>query len=203
MNTVRAFLEKNSVPEDACIFLDEVASPRNLRYLDLLHKESNELLPDAVIEVNGQPLIYLTHLNKLGSPASTNTVIAEMIRTLACRADARFLGVVTPGILTIYPIEISEHVGKPVATFDEKASSFAIRDFLSGTEWPDVSRLADDQWLDAFLLRPLNGVAETLREKFSKVEVSDANVISLIGRALFSRFLADREIVAEAIWSRA
>lgn len=199
MSVVREFIEKNPLPADACVFLDEVASYRNFRYLDLLHPRQDSLLPDAVVEINGQPLLYLIRQDLLGSPGTNQSDLAEVLRTLACRADARFLGVVTPGIITIYPIEIVDVVPKPITTFDEKSSNFAIRDFLTGAEWPILHRgrtaKTDERWLDAFLLKLLNGAAETLRESFTNDELSDASVISLIGRALFSRFLTDREIV--------
>lgn len=200
MSAIRKFIDKNLMPEDACVFLDEAASYRNIRYLDLLHTQMNPILPDAVVEVNGQPLLYLIRQDFLGSKANSKFDLAETIRTLACRADARFLGVVTPGVISIYPIEITDAVPNPIKSFDDNASTFAIRDFLTGAEWPSLSRnrmtKADEHWLDAFLLKLLNGAAETLRECFTKNELSDASVISLIGRALFSRFLTDREIVS-------
>ena len=202
MSVVREFLKKNPLPEDSCVFLDEPASYRNLRYLDLLHQQPDAMLPDAVVEVNGQPLLYLIQQDLLGGAATSQLDLAEVLRTLACRADARFLGVVTPGIITIYPIEIADVVPNPITSFDERSSNFSVRDFLTGAEWPELQRgrstKADERWLDAFLLRLLNGAAETLREGFTKDELSDASVISLIGRALFSRFLTDREIVKES-----
>lgn len=201
MSIVRQFIEKNQLPNDACIFFDEPAGYRNLRYQDLLHHRRGQLLPDAVVEVNGQPLIYLIRQDLLGSLGGKQGELAEVLRMLACRADAPFLGVVTPGVITIYPIEIVDVAPNPIRTFDEQASRFAVRDFLTGAEWPALERSrgskSDERWLDAFLLKLLNGAAETLRERFTKNELSDASVISLIGRALFSRFLTDREIVKE------
>lgn len=201
MSIVREFLDKNPLPDDACIFLDEEANYRNIRYLDLLHLQSRSLLPDAVVEINGQPLIYLICQDFLGPQVNFQSNLAETIRTLACRADARFLGVITPGVISIYPIEIVDVIPNPIKLFDDSASVFAIRDFLTGTEWPDLNKgraaKAEDRWLDAFLLKLLNGAAETLRDSFTKNELSDASVISLIGRALFSRFLSDREIVSQ------
>lgn len=201
MSIIREFIENNPLPEGAYIFLDEAASPDNLRYLDLLHPPKNSLLPDAVVEIDGQPLLYLINQDLLAGADSGQTNLSEVLRTLACRADARFLGIVTPGIITIYPIEIIDVIPKPITTLDINASSFAIRDFLTGAEWPILqgqrSANTDKRWLDAFLLKLLNGAAETLRESFTHNELSNASVISLIGRALFSRFLTDREIVKE------
>src|SRR5450830_274035 len=201
MSIVRDFIKKNTLPEDACIFLDEAASYRNIRYLDLLHAKSDSHLPDAVIEVNGQPLMYLMRQDYLGSQANSKFNLGETIRTLACRADARFLGIVTPGTISIYPIEISGSIPDTIKSFDDSDSDFAIRDFLTGAEWPSLNKTrstkTEEHWLDAFLLALLNGAAEALREGFSKDQLSDASVISLIGRALFSRFLVDREIVSQ------
>jgi len=200
MNIVREFIKKNSLPEEACIFLDEAANYRNIRYLDLLHEQASQILPDAVVEVNNQPLIYLIRRDFLGAPADAKFELEEVIRILACRADARFLGVITPGVISIYPIEIVDIVPNAINSFDESDSSFAIRDFLTGADWPGFDqkrfRKADERWLDTFLLKLLNGAAETLRESYTKTELSDASVISLIGRGLFLRFLTDRNIVS-------
>lgn len=202
MSIIREFIEKNPLPEGAYVFLDEAASHRNIRYLDLLHEQGDSVLPDAVIEVNGQPLMYLIRQDLLGTHGNPPTDLAETIRTLACRADARFLGVVTPGTISIYPIEIVDSIPPPIKRLDENDSTLAIRDFLTGAEWPNINQnrtaKADERWLDAFLLSLLNAAAETLRVSFSLEELTNASVISLIGRALFSRFLTDREIVTQS-----
>lgn len=203
MSVVHEFIRKSCLPDDACIFLDEAPDYRNIRYLDLLHEQSGQLLPDAVIEVNGQPLIYLIRQDYLGTQAEAKFDLEEVIRTLACRADARFLGVITPGVITIYPIAFVGDIPDAINSFEFSEANFAIRDFLTGAEWPSFDgkksrkAKADEHWLDAFLLKLLNSAAETLRESFTKNELSDASVISLIGRALFSRFLTDRNIVLQ------
>jgi hypothetical protein len=211
MTSMIEFLEHQGIPEESYILLDAAPSPRNLRYRDLLRTSdatlhhsasSDSLLPDAVVESAGQPVLYLLRQDRLGDDASSNHLLADLLRTLACRADARFLAVTRPGRVVIYPIEIS--IGKPEAlkSLDNAESNYVLRDFLSGAEWgsreQDKRGRAGKQWLDQFLLQLLNGAAEEIREGIPADMLDNESVLSLIGRALFSRFLADRGIVTDA-----
>lgn len=204
------FLEHHGIPEASYILLDTDPSPRNLRYRDLLRApgarshhgaSAEELFPDAVVESAGQPVLYIVRQDRLGDSASADQRLADLLRTLACRADARFLAVARPGRISIYPIEISIGVPKEFKSLDDTAPSFVLRDFLSGADWDtraaNKRARAGKQWLDQFLLQLLYSAAEDLRDGIPTSLLDEESILSLVGRALFSRFLADRGIVTD------
>jgi hypothetical protein len=201
MIDLNEFFARNGVSADAYVLLDRPVSPANIRYGDLLHCNSKvgTMLPDAVIESSGFPIIYVIRTDHLGGE-STTTALPDLLRTLGCRADARFLAVVSPGVVSIYPVGIQHGMPDAVTSFPND-SGYQFREFLSGGNWGDIDTKKTNPnqvWLDHFLLRLLNASASALRDTVSKEMLDNEAVISLIGRALFLRFLADREIVTDA-----
>lgn len=190
------------VPQKSTVALD-VAKPNasHVRYLDLIGVQS--ATPDAVVENNGYPVLYVVHQDSLGERASAVKLearLSDLLWTLACRADARYLAVIRPGVVAIYPIHLSPTVGKSVDLPVETAG-IQLRDLLTGGT--DVLggklkrvKVADNQWLDEFMFRLLMVAAERLKVECGTLNNGD--ILSLVGRALFARFLADREIFCDA-----
>jgi len=114
MQPVDLYEELNAagVLPDSLVRLDETATPRHIRYLDLLggRDDRKTVLPDAVIESSGQPYLYVVRRDRLGDSGHAQTHLAELIRILACRSDARFLAVVKPGSIDVYPVGLFERV---------------------------------------------------------------------------------------------
>src|ERR1700678_4396318 len=82
-------------------------SPDQIPYLDLLSRhvrESAPLLPDAVGEFQGRPVMYF--LDASGGEPDTNQRL-ELQQRLANRGDHAVLAVVRPGDLTLYPLHLS------------------------------------------------------------------------------------------------
>lgn len=201
MMDLQKFFNRNGVPEEAYVLLDQPACPANIRYGDLLHCNgpTDTILPDAVIESSGLPIIYVIRADDLGSE-SREGALPDLLRTLGCRADARFLAVIKPGVVSIYPVGIQTGMPAPVKSFSSN-SGYQFREFLSGGSWEanDTKKSSSNQiWLDQFLLRLLNDSASALRDAIPEELLDNEAVISLIGRALFLRFLADREIITDA-----
>ena len=190
------------VPEKSMVALD-VAKPNSshVRYLDLVGAQS--ATPDVVVENNGYPVLYVVHQDSLGERANAVELAArlsDLLWTLACRADARYLAVIRPGIVAIYPIHLTPTVGKSIDLPSETAG-IQLRDLLTGGA--DVLggkfervKIADNQWLDEFMFRLLMVAAERLKVECGNL--SNGDILSLVGRALFARFLADREIFCDA-----
>lgn len=197
-----AWLADIGVPQKFTVALD-VAKPNasHVRYLDLVGVQS--ATPDAVVESNGYPVLYVVHQDSLGERANAvelDARLSDLLWTLACRADARYLAVIRPGVVAIYPIHLSPTVGKSVELPEETAGS-QLRDFLTGgTEVLgsklEPAKIADNQWLDEFMFRLLMVAAERLKVECGNL--SNGDILSLVGRALFARFLADREIFCDA-----
>ncbi|WP_269507620.1 hypothetical protein [Acinetobacter baumannii] len=100
----------------------------HLSYLDLFTGEI-EKRPDAVVEINGRAALYLVSENIF-----TIDELRQLKEILASRADARFLGVLRPGIIDIYPLGIfSENDDQPIIKrINLSESSINLHDFLIG-----------------------------------------------------------------------
>ncbi|PJI45905.1 MAG: hypothetical protein CTR55_27110 [Pseudomonas sp.] len=204
MDNLQDWLAKAGVTSDSTVDLGAPSGPRHVRYLDLLpSQDSQELLPDAVVESGGVPLIYIVRRDTLGSSRTTTTELSQLVRVLACRADARYLAVVEPGKVIVYPILMDDTLPPPVLSDTEAAGYAKFRGMLSGSTTditPTVStrksRKAAGLWLDSLLFRLLTDAARDIHRCAPSLTVQQ--VLSLVGRALFFRFLVDRRIVSEA-----
>ncbi len=187
------------INKETLLRLDGELSSEHFSYLDLAdskrHPEwTNEGL--AVIQNQGNALLYLLNI---GSPLlNQEEGLQKLILALANRSDARFLAIVHPGKLDFYPLQmVKDSNPKPVLTDIPLTSLHA---FLTGTlsdEGGNVKQKnANKRWLDQFLFELLTSTAKNLRKAESKL--SDSQVLSLIGRALFTRFIADRKIICDA-----
>lgn len=186
------------VSEEMLVRLRGPSIPRHLPYLDLLSGEA-EVQPDAVIEVNGRAALYLI------SGADPDNLNLDQLRDiLACRADARYFGIIEPGILQIFPIGLFGPAESPqvIRKLSLGRESTALHDFLIGhvnAQTDDrrkrKSASADAAWLDNYLLRLLQSTASSLRESCPLDTLSNGQVLSLVGRGLFTRFIADRKII--------
>ncbi|WP_312548861.1 hypothetical protein [Massilia sp.] len=103
-------LQASGAEQGSIVLLDGPATPRHIRYVDLLQPVEHidaVVLPDAVIEAGGSPVMYVVRHDRLGDAGlDANRRLAQLIRVLACRADARFLAVVRPGALDVYPVTL-------------------------------------------------------------------------------------------------
>lgn len=141
---------------------------------------------DAVYEWQGAPLLFL-----VAEDALQNTQQLHQIRRLlAMRGDAPYLGVVAPGRLDVYRIAL-----------DRKSPQQALVDM--GDHAPDttLARLGNTRpdaasgrrgWISNVVLNLLTRSITRLIELES---VTHEDAISLVGRALFTRFLADRNLL--------
>lgn len=175
------------------------ATVRHMPYLDLLSAgNGDELLPDAAIEVDGRPVMYLIYRHQLGRVSVDNIDLLRLLNTLACRADARFLGVIEPGRLQIYPIGLTQVAPSLLTELNIEEASLSLHDFLTGQvdALTPVRKGEDIGWLDGFLFELLMSCAKRLRE--AAPALSNGQVLSLMGRALFTRFLADRGIIKDS-----
>ena len=204
MQRVDLYEELNTagVLPDSLVRLDETPTYRHIRYLDLLggRDDSETVLPDAVIESSGQPYLYVVRHDRLGDSGNAQPHLAGLIRILACRSDARFLAVVKPGSIDVYPVGLFENVPGAMLSSPRDNKSADLRGLLTGAMFAShdmnagSSKIAK-QWLETLLFRLLTDAAHGIKLVASKL--SEQQVIALVGRALFFRFLVDRGIVVE------
>lgn len=145
----------------------------------------------AVYEWQGAPLLFIVDAADVRDAPEKLSAIR---RLLAMRGDAPYLGVVDSGYLEVYRIALDrKSAGQArVATPFDRAN---FRSFLPhlANDRPDAA-LAGQQWISQVVLRLLTDAINTL---IRLAAVNDENAISLVGRALFTRFLADRNLLPD------
>ena len=145
---------------------------------------------DAVYEWQGAPLLFLVAEDALQSAQQLH----QIRRLLAMRGDAPYLGVVAPGRLDVYRIAL-----------DRKLPQQALVDMGDHAPATTVARLGNTRpdaasgrrgWISNVVLNLLTRSITRLIELES---VTHEDAISLVGRALFTRFLADRDLLPKCM----
>lgn len=201
MDSLQDWFTKAGVTPESTVDFNAKVGPRHIRYLDLLGDDgTTDLLPDVVVESGGVPLIYVVRLDTLGSRPADTTALAQLVRVLACRADARYLAVLEPGQVIVYPILMDEALTRPMLSDTESAGYAKFRGLLNGTDSSAEtivrkrrSGKANSRWLDGVLFQLLTDAARGIHESAPQLTIQQ--VLALVGRALFFRFLVDRNIV--------
>jgi hypothetical protein len=141
----------------------------------------------GVYEWQDRPLLFLVDGESLSDYA---TDIRILRRAAAMRGNAPYLGVVRPGLLTVYHIDLdnrgADAVRVPLRSTDSALNKTVIP-FLVNNR-PAAARR---NWISDVVLRLLTSCIDALVD----LEVSGEDAISLVGRALFIRFLADRMLL--------
>ena len=177
------------------IALDGPQTEAHLDYLDLSGSRTKaQLLPDAVAEFQGRPLLYLLDDLKRKLPASSTDQHAhDLGQLLANRSEHAVLGIVRPGELTLYPVNLDRAVldDAPSVTIsgDNPNAPFFFQSLASASFSLNGQPQAPDYVFDeihSLLASADQDLAATMRP---------LDILSVMGRALFFRFLHDRRIV--------
>jgi hypothetical protein len=147
----------------------------------------------GVYEWQNTPLVFLVDADRLVD----DDELSLIRRRVAMRGDAPYLGVLRPGQLTIHRVSLD--TDKPEKTRIQLDSNSvnarrAILPYLSNQR-PGVAG-GPRQWISSVILKLLAHSIEDLKNKFG-VEGNDA--ISVVGRALFTRFLGDRGLLPPSL----
>ena len=195
--SLSAELQNYGLTSRSLRLLGDAVGPELVDYLDLVKPRSPtgrpELLPDAVGESQGRPLLFVINESRLARPAAEQeSQLKHLRRILACRGDRAYLARVRPGELLVTPVSLSDRppewesyrpgTGEALTFF----SRLALGHF-DGQGEPDD---ADFVFKEMFNL--LNQGADRLAHLLGRT-----NVLSLVGRALFFRFLRDRHVVTD------
>src|SRR5579862_4731288 len=177
---------------------DTEPNASHLEYLDLLpRKGDNDVLPDAVVEFQGRPLLYLVDdIDESGQPRLAVSQIHSLQALLANRSEHACLGVVRPGSLDIYPINLDRNAlvranFQTIQIAQPGAETF-FQSLASGNfDIPGRPKQAD--YVFETIHRLLSEASEDLAG--GEGHMHGLDVLSTTGRALFFRFLLDRRIV--------
>ena len=182
------------------------ADPSTLRLLD---DECPELLPYATLMTarrNGQgdlnavgavyewqdaPLVFLIDADSLEG----DDQLQRIRRLLAMRGDAPYLGVIAPGSLHVYRIALDRKSPRQARVgWDDGEGARSMLFARLANERPHAA-ITHSGWISNVVLRLFSGSMTSL----IGLDVSHEDAISLVGRALFTRFLGDRDLLPESI----
>jgi SAM-dependent methyltransferase len=169
------------------------ASPDQLDYLDLIEPRADKpLLPDGVVEIQGRPrLFFINECGAYREPATHGGDLEALRKVLGCRGERIYLARIKPGTVHVVPATLAD-------------VSPGWKEFRPGTGAAEtfVSRLAlglHDDGTTQHVNYAFNEMFELLNQaadELVKHKIDPIDVLSLVGRALFFRFLADRRIVS-------
>lgn len=190
MDWVNALKNFGARSEDVVV-LEGNEDPSILPYLDLVEGRLKRLplMPEAVIQVQRQPLLYLYSEANFSNAAQTNNRLSQIKRLMAMRGDASLIGILRHGVLVLHSTSLDPKQ-------DNQSVEIRQHDFDAG--WL-IPRLAQgnspvpfaEKFIETELFRLLEESAKDLRE----ADLPVAEIVSLTGRAVFLRFLLDREIL--------
>lgn len=141
----------------------------------------------AVYEWQDAPLVFLVDANQVQG----DTDIHQLRRLLAMRGDAPYLGVVAPGRLDVYAIALDRKAPAQVRTIVDRSGAEA-RDLFANlaNRRPKAGRTKQG-WISNVVLNLLTHAIDRLID----LNIDHDDAISLVGRALFARFLGDRDLL--------
>ena len=191
---LEAELQKYGVASRSVRSLDAPPSPELLDYLDLVERREQrpQLWPHCVVENQGRPLLFIVNEISLALPPSeTPSEFDNLRHLLACRGERSYLARVLPGELKVVPVGFGPLPGwKTYHPGTGEATTFVSR--LALGEYDGAGEPRDSDFVFSEMFELLTGVANRLVGVVSKLDV-----LSLIGRALFFRFLRDRHVITD------
>lgn len=178
--------------DPASLHLLDVDEPALLPYATLLaaRRSNGSVLEavSAVYEWQGAPLLFVVSEDAL----QTEHQLHQIRRLLAMRGDAPYLGVVAAGRLDVYSIALDKQSPQQ-ARVDMGGDDPSITMARLGNARPNAA-IGHRGWISNVVLNLLTRSITRLIELES---VTHEDAISLVGRALFTRFLADRDLLPQ------
>ena len=194
MADIRASVAEFGADPSALRSLDDEC-PELLPYATLLtaRRDRNATLGivEAVYEWQGAPLVFLVDADSVEDEDQLQLIR----RLLAMRGDAPYLGVVAPGHLRVYRIALDRKSLRRAQIGSEDWGDTRSTFARLGNVRPQAA-ITNRGWISNVVLNLLAGSTTRL---IDECKVSHEDAISLVGRALFTRFLADRSLLPEGM----
>ena len=171
--------------------------PELINYLDLCPGRGatqGTTLPDGVAESRERPLLYFTTSNRLSSDSRTRHVeLGRLRRTLGSRGERAFLAVIEPGLVRVIPVSLDSRTDQWMVFRGDAPGVQSLFARMSLGEYEAEGVPAQADYVYEAMFKLLTEVANSIVG--AKTEIGREDVLSLVGRALFLRFLSDRGIV--------
>jgi N-6 DNA Methylase len=133
----------------------------------------------GVYEWQNGPLFMLVDGDVLGGDIDK---LRRLRRLIAMRGDAPYLAVIQNGRLTVYGVGLDDNAPKAI-----DGELFLIPHIVN--KRPDIA--SKQRWISDVILKLLTEALDAL----VALKIDNGDAISLVGRALFTRFLADRKLL--------
>jgi type I restriction-modification system DNA methylase subunit len=193
-------LPRYGIGRDSMVLFKEKATSEQIDYLDLIEPQgpsSDRLIrPDGVVENLDRPLLFFVNHGRLAEPPDEQQQqIHDLRRALACRGDRAYLAIIRPGTLDVIPVSLKDQTPdwKP---FTIQADSPDAITFFSRLALGISEDLPTGGDVD-YLFKEIFTLVDKTATRLAKLNVKRSDVISLVGRVLFFRFLRDRGIIKE------
>lgn len=194
MADIRASLTEFGADPSALYLLDD-ERPELLPYSTLMTARRNRRTAlakvEAVYEWQGAPLVFLIDEDSL----EDDDQLPRIRRLLAMRGDAPYLGVVAPGSLRVYRLALDRKSLQQAQVHWEEEVGARRAAFARLSNLRPQAAITHQGWISNVVLSLWNGSMTRL----INLNVSHEDAISLVGRALFTRFLADRSLLPESM----
>jgi hypothetical protein len=166
-------------------------SPELLPYATIVNARRNGSIlgvVGAVYEWQGAPLAFLVDASQINGDAD----IHRLRRLLAMRGDAPYLGVVSAGRFDAYALAL-DHKTPAEAYVDIDRETQSVQDLFPhlANRRPQAARTKQG-WISNVVLNLLTEAIDRLID----LNLDHGDAISLVGRALFARFLGDRDLLS-------
>ena len=180
--------------------LGGAASSELLDYLDLLKRaeggesSADNLLPDGVAESQGRPLIFIVNESRLArTPQEQNQQLSTLRRKLACRGDRAYLARIRPGELAVVPVSLEDRTPEWAIYTPGTPEALTFFTRLAHGQYDGQGEPKEADYVFSAMFKLVWSVADRL----AALHLKRTDVLSLMGRALFFRFLRDRQVVRE------
>lgn len=196
-----SYLDAYGVPRDrVCSLLGE-ASAESLNFLDLYRlpiapKNSDDAVrPDAVLATDSGAILYVVDEQRLFSGGNFHQTRFERLRTkLASRGSHGYLARLRPGELVVMPITLGAKAPDPLTI---RADTPDARSFYGALTSGFLPKTGSARSSSDHVFESMFKLVWSVADRLSKLRIKRTDVLSLVGRALFFRFLKDRDIVRE------
>ncbi len=173
--------------------LDENPCPSHLNYLDLTEKRGFGLKVDAVAEFQSRPLLYIVSADRMSGADESCRLDLQCL--LANRGESAFLGILSPGELNVYPVNLNrcvlEKSGRASIKRNSPQAPLFFQSIASGIFILD----GQPRTSDGVFRTILDLMTKSSKVMIEKYGVEPLDALSMLGRALFFRFLWDRGVV--------
>ena len=193
-------LPRYGIGKKSVQWFGEKATPAQIDYLDLIEPQgplADRLVrPDGVVENQERPLLFFVNQGRLATPPDEQRQqIHDLRRALACRGDRAYLAIIRPGTLDVIPVSLEEQTPdwQPFTVNSDTPEAITFFSRLALGTFDDLPTGGEVD----YLFKEIFTLVDRTATRLEQLKIKRTDVLSLVGRALFFRFLKDRSIIKD------